>query len=644
MTRRWARALLVLIWPGAVALDACSSSSPIAAPPACPDGSVATGCTPGSPDGAADASDATSGETSADGGGDANSDAADSQEAAAEAGDASADADAASDDALDEQPPPSPPTFAGVVAVAPASSTQLLVVWNAGSDAVTPASALTYRVYAGKAPLSFANPLVTPPGAEDAVVGGLETNTTYEVAVRAVNGAGLADTNTVELAGIPKADTTPPTFAGLKSAAPNGPGEVVLGWDAAQDNLTPGAAISYAVYVGDTPGSENFASPTLVTSPGAVTATVNHLPFASQERYFVVRAQDASGNLDSNTLERSSTPGADVTPPVFGGCTMATNVLGIAIQVQWTAAVDNVSLPSNIAYDIFESTVSDHYDFTQPFTTVVGQTSVSLAPLAPFSQFLFVCRARDEAGNEDANTTQVTATTMGMPAPPSFDGINGFQPDPVARTVTISWVAGMDSQTPPFDLVYEVYEATTPGGENFDGPPLASTPPGATSITVQDLPAGTTLYFVVRAQDLDGEQDSNTIERSFTTNLSFALNVQPIFTQNCGVVGCHVPGNPTGGLILAPGFAYGATVGVPAGEGTSLPVDGGTASYSYVSPGSPLTSFLNLKINAGLLANLQATTTKSVGSVMPAPGTGTTLTQGELDTIASWITQGALNN
>jgi hypothetical protein len=131
-----------------------------------------------------------------------------------------------------------------------------------------------------------------------------------------------------------------------------------------------------------------------------------------------------------------------------------------------------------------------------------------------------------------------------------------------------------------------------------------------------------------------------------TTNASFSLDVQPIFTHDCGVVGCHVPGNPTGGLILAPGFAYAKLVGVPAAEASAFQLDGGTVNY--ITPGDPGDSFLDIKINAGLLAAVKASLPASVagrlGTQMPAPSTGSTLTQTELTTIASWIAQGAPNN
>ena len=66
---------------------------------------------------------------------------------------------------------------------------------------------------------------------------------------------------------------------------------------------------------------------------------------------------------------------------------------------------------------------------------------------------------------------------------------------------------------------------------------------------------------------------------------------------------------------------------------------GESAALYYVAPGDPTDSFLAAKINyAGLFA------TKGKGSVMPAPSTGSTLSQAEINTIANWIAQGAVNN
>ncbi len=209
------------------------------------------------------------------------------------------------------------PKFGGVTAVAPASASALFVAWNAGSDPTSPTTPPRYRVYVGPSsrPLAYETPAVlTEPGAPGAVVGGL-MSTEYVVGVRAVNAAGVDDGNMVQLRGTPSADVAPPTFPGLKTAKTGGGGAVSLSWDAAIDNLTPAAAMTYLVYMSSAAGAEDFTSPALVSGPGATTATVGHLPNATQARYFVVRARDAAGNVDANTVELSATPGIDVTPP-----------------------------------------------------------------------------------------------------------------------------------------------------------------------------------------------------------------------------------------------------------------------------------------------------------------------------------------
>ena len=61
-------------------------------------------------------------------------------------------------------------------------------------------------------------------------------------------------------------------------------------------------------------------------------------------------------------------------------------------------------------------------------------------------------------------------------------------------------------------IAYEIYQATTRGGENFSTPTYAAAP-GTTSFDTPQLPTQSTFYFVVRARNRAGNEDSNTIER-----------------------------------------------------------------------------------------------------------------------------------
>jgi hypothetical protein len=103
--------------------------------------------------------------------------------------------------------------------------------------------------------------------------------------------------------------------------------------------------------------------------------------------------------------------------------------------------------------------------------------------------------------------------------PPSFAGLqSAFACTPGPQTpeqttpFTLSWKAATDDLTPSSQIVYDVYLATTPGGEDFSKPTW-TTPQGAASFTTPGLASHGTFYFMVRARDLAGNEDSNTLEQ-----------------------------------------------------------------------------------------------------------------------------------
>jgi hypothetical protein len=109
----------------------------------------------------------------------------------------------------------------------------------------------------------------------------------------------------------PARDRTAPRFAGLESAitcigGPIGDGRKTsyhLSWSAARDNVTPTDRIVYDVYQASRSRKEDFAHPTYTTKPGATRFSTPELTSA-HSWFFVVRARDAAGNRDANTVER----------------------------------------------------------------------------------------------------------------------------------------------------------------------------------------------------------------------------------------------------------------------------------------------------------------------------------------------------
>ena len=82
----------------------------------------------------------------------------------------------------------------------------------------------------------------------------------------------------------------------------------------------------------------------------------------------------------------------------------------------------------------------------------------------------------------------------------------------ISSSYHLSWAAASDNVTPARRIVYEIYQTTTPGGEDL-AHPTYTTPRGATSFDTPKLPVVETFYFIVRARDRSGNEDSNKVER-----------------------------------------------------------------------------------------------------------------------------------
>ncbi|MCA9632637.1 MAG: fibronectin type III domain-containing protein, partial [Myxococcales bacterium] len=119
-------------------------------------------------------------------------------------------------------------------------------------------------------------------------------------------------------------------------------------------------------------------------------------------------------------------------------------------------------------------------------------------------------------------------------APPTFDGIRSVAPAG-DTALQVTWNAATDDATATEALVYNVYVATSAGGQNF-GAPTVTSPPGAQSVLVAGLTAGTEYHIVVRAQDEAGAMDENTAEQSGTPE---ADDAPPTFG---GITGAEAAG------------------------------------------------------------------------------------------------------
>jgi hypothetical protein len=103
--------------------------------------------------------------------------------------------------------------------------------------------------------------------------------------------------------------------------------------------------------------------------------------------------------------------------------------------------------------------------------------------------------------------------------PPTFAGLKSATtcvPGPIGGATTtpyhLGWDPATDNRTPSRRIVYDIFQASSSGGEDFSMPSY-TTSPGETSFTTPPLPADKAVYFVVRARDKAGNEDANKVER-----------------------------------------------------------------------------------------------------------------------------------
>jgi hypothetical protein len=103
--------------------------------------------------------------------------------------------------------------------------------------------------------------------------------------------------------------------------------------------------------------------------------------------------------------------------------------------------------------------------------------------------------------------------------PPTFAGLKSAVtciPGPVGGDRTssfhLAWPAAKDNVTPATRIVYDIYQARSPGAETFSRATY-TTRRGATQFATPPLSSTETYYFVVRARDAAGNRDRNRRER-----------------------------------------------------------------------------------------------------------------------------------
>ncbi len=195
----------------------------------------------------------------------------------------------------------------------------------------------------------------------------------------------------------------------------------------------------------------------------------------------------------------------DTTSPIFAG--LHTVLPGEnSAMLSWNEATDTSSF---IYYYVYLSDESGIYNFSKP-CGITNDTSYVVTGLTAGTTYYFVVKAMDSYGNMDDNMVERSTTPYDITAP-NFTGLEmACRITNVAHTVLLSWNPAADVSHP---ITYNIYMANVSLDYNFSAP-LGSTTD--TYYVIEHLTGNHPYYFVVRAIDFWGNNDSNMVEHNIT--------------------------------------------------------------------------------------------------------------------------------
>lgn len=191
-----------------------------------------------------------------------------------------------------------------------------------------------------------------------------------------------------------------------------------------------------------------------------------------------------------------------------------------------SSGVATAAIPKDVTHILFTISAPDMTTITRivPVTDQAFITEFFTVPNG--NNRHFVIEAKNSSGvtlyrplrefyaNLDGQPVTLTID-MKDAAAPSFNGLLSAMPVS-ATQIDLAWSPASDNLSSPANISYQIYMATTAGGQNFTLPGF-STSAGSTGFSVTGLLPDTSYFFVVRAIDAGGNQDTNIIERTATT-------------------------------------------------------------------------------------------------------------------------------
>jgi hypothetical protein len=201
---------------------------------------------------------------------------------------------------------------------------------------------------------------------------------------------------------------------------------------------------------------------------------------------------------------------------------LAVSQQGPTLRIQDTVRNDDsvTSPPSTVGYYLGRMRIGAHrIGLLRPHASTSSSVTLRIPRSVPPGSYRLRACTNDHHQLRLSHC-RAAARIVNVPdqTPPVFAGITQATtciPGPIrpdrSSHYTLRWAPASDDATPPSRIVYDIYQATSPGGENLTTATYTSTP-GATTFTTPLLSDDQNNYFVVRARDQAGNSDSNTVE------------------------------------------------------------------------------------------------------------------------------------
>lgn len=229
---------------------------------------------------------------------------------------------------------------------------------------------------------------------------------------------------------------------------------------------------------------------------------------------------DTAGNHMASAYSWSFTTSAapDTTPPAVTGVSPGIDATSVPVTSVITATFSEAMDTSTVNTSTF--TLKDPDEIMVTGGVTYSGLTATFTPSADLGQnktytAMVTTGVKDLAGNAlSADYHWSFTTAVPDTTPPVFGGLVSAGAAS-SSSINLTWNAASDDISPASKIAYQIYMATTSGGQNFESP--AATVTGVTSTTITGLSPNTAYYFVARAKDEAGNTESNTVQKSATT-------------------------------------------------------------------------------------------------------------------------------